>query len=296
MLPWQQSSVHKRYQIFIHLIILSGVLHLFGMAGLFFWYKEPGCQVYVTIDRALLQGDIPIVLVPTLNPVLLNNNKATVGAGRVQGIDAAKKMPRIKASPDVATHKSLTVMQSVDLKKAVQAKKIEEPKKTAVVSPPPKETIKKLIPEKIIPPTLPIKKVPEPKKQMLQAQHSRKASTQEKMDTTLPNALPGGQSIPVQNNQQGPLQIHATPHAIEAYRQQELLHQELVKHWRPPAGIEKSAQCQITFTVGWNGAIQSFNIDNSSGILIYDIAARSALHAMPMPDWTKGKTFTILFR
>ncbi len=82
---------------------------------------------------------------------------------------------------------------------------------------------------------------------------------------------------------------------VEAMRLYAVLQKKLAKHWHPPIGMIKDYSCQIKILINWSGQIQELEMVQSSGILMYDIAARSALHEMHMPDWVRGKSIIITF-
>ncbi len=82
---------------------------------------------------------------------------------------------------------------------------------------------------------------------------------------------------------------------IEALRRYNVLQKELVKYWRPPIGVLDGCSCKIKIFVSWDGSILEMDMIKQSGVLMYDVAARSALFAMSMPRWAQGKSITITF-
>lgn len=82
---------------------------------------------------------------------------------------------------------------------------------------------------------------------------------------------------------------------VETMRRYAVLQKELAKYWHPPVGMTKDYSCQIKMLINWSGQIQELEMVRSSGILMYDIAARSALHEIHMPDWVRGKSIIITF-
>lgn len=65
-----------------------------------------------------------------------------------------------------------------------------------------------------------------------------------------------------------------------------VLQQELVRHWQPPVGIIGDCTCLITTQINWQGKIEDIVIDKQSGVLMFDIAARSAMLAIDLPRWS----------
>jgi len=82
---------------------------------------------------------------------------------------------------------------------------------------------------------------------------------------------------------------------VEAMRRYNVLQKELVKYWRPPIGVLNGCSCKIKIFVSWDGSILEMDMIKQSGVLMYDVAARSALFAMSMPRWAQGKSITITF-
>lgn len=82
----------------------------------------------------------------------------------------------------------------------------------------------------------------------------------------------------------------------EQARMYECIEQEIVSRWRPPCGLAKDLSCQIKCSIGGNGTVVACKIEKSSGVLIYDMAARSAARAMTLDRWAWGKEFTIIFK
>lgn len=73
------------------------------------------------------------------------------------------------------------------------------------------------------------------------------------------------------------------------------MQQEILKNWSAPLGVAKDSTCTISFSVDLAGRLQQIVIDKASGILMYDISARSAVLNTKMPPWSRGKSFTITF-
>ncbi len=82
---------------------------------------------------------------------------------------------------------------------------------------------------------------------------------------------------------------------VDAMRRYNVLQKELVKYWRPPIGVLNGFSCKIKIFVSWDGSILEMDMIKQSGVLMYDVAARSALFAMSMPRWAQGKSITITF-
>ena len=82
----------------------------------------------------------------------------------------------------------------------------------------------------------------------------------------------------------------------EQARMHECIEQEIVSRWKPPRGLSKELTCQIKWCIGGDGCVVSCILEKPSGVLIYDMSARSAARAMSLPRWAWGKEFTIVFK
>ncbi|HXW85892.1 MAG TPA: hypothetical protein VEK38_00970 [Candidatus Bathyarchaeia archaeon] len=72
------------------------------------------------------------------------------------------------------------------------------------------------------------------------------------------------------------------------------LHNQLKTHWKAPIGCA-SCTCTITAHIGKKGEIEQMTMGTSSGKLMFDVSARSALYALHFPRWSWGRSITITF-
>lgn len=72
------------------------------------------------------------------------------------------------------------------------------------------------------------------------------------------------------------------------------LYQLISQKWHPPFGVTVTSDCVVTGLVNQHGVIEITDLQ-SSGVLIFDIAVRSALQKMVLPPWAYEKTLTIHF-
>lgn len=74
-----------------------------------------------------------------------------------------------------------------------------------------------------------------------------------------------------------------------------LLYQEIASHWTPPPGVPADCTCSITIAIDQKGNVIHMNVDNSSGMLMYDLAARAALSELQVPRFAWSRSITITF-
>lgn len=74
-----------------------------------------------------------------------------------------------------------------------------------------------------------------------------------------------------------------------------LLYKEVADHWAPPAGVPAESSCMIAVSIDRAGEIDDMDIVTSSGMFIFDLAARRALSEIAFPKFVWGKSITITF-
>lgn len=82
----------------------------------------------------------------------------------------------------------------------------------------------------------------------------------------------------------------------DALQVQEQIQQELEQHWNPPMGLNGDATCQIKVVIDWSGIIKQVTTQISSGVLAFDIHARSTVFAMHFPKVAWGKELILHFK
>lgn len=300
MLRWQQPSVRKRYKVYLQIISFCALWHCVVLVWAFFGYKDPHSHVTFVLDYTLLGSDTEIMLIPTIDPKLLaqkssgktvhkKNNDAAQTNDSVKKIiktELISKKQTVVAAPEkkeiVPTHVA-SKMSAIVTKDTVK----KEPEKGVATA---QKVVDVVKPEKKEQKNIPIKSVAEVK------QSSEKNNIKKLLDSkSIDQADRVAPKNEIQNGE-GPIAVYATPSQVEGYRQAHMLQEELSRTWKLPAGMKEGTECQITIKLNWNNAIQKITVDRSSGVLVFDVAARSALYSMKMPEWTKGKTITLSFK
>lgn len=87
-----------------------------------------------------------------------------------------------------------------------------------------------------------------------------------------------------------------SPKEVELLKKINELQKELTRVWHPPVVQKAHPSCTLDIFINWSGAIESITIKESSGILLFDAAARKAAYDMHIPVWAKGKSITITLK
>ena len=246
---------------------------------LFFIYRQHSSVVQIYLNQSVVSHSMPVMLIATTQEQLRTRSIKQAAenghAAQTQKINSVQKnmtsIATIAKAPLAKEEKKTKAVPKKEENKIVT----DQPKKDDAK----KNLEKKEKEQKSMQP--PKKKATETKSQSIE----KKLVAQNSEEKLIPSVQESVQKNDV---------VYATVREVELYRQQQLLTQEIVQHWKPPAGIAADCACQVSFTVDWNGQLADIGITQSSGVLIFDLAARSALCAMKMPEWAKGKTFTVV--
>jgi hypothetical protein len=227
-----------------------------------------------------------------------DNNKIMVSkhlntSGPIIFMPLYKKVNQKPPAPGTAKKPSKrSIVKKVAPKKIKQALNVKEKKTdvTTLIKPPVKTKPKKEL--KVIPPVQEQKKI-EPVEEVKPAPEPIVEAKKEK------------EIVPVQEDVLDEQMLLVGRQELESLQMQEFLNELLGTHWQPPAGLSPALVCAIKIVVDWQGAIVDVVVAQSSGVLIYDFSARNALQVVAeqianmqvgLPQWMKGKEFTITFK
>ncbi len=74
------------------------------------------------------------------------------------------------------------------------------------------------------------------------------------------------------------------------------MHAALLNCWHPPVGVSPLHSCVVRMTFDAQLAMTSLVIEQSSGVLLYDVSVKTALRSMVFPVWVRNKTIIIEFK
>ena len=261
MLHWRRKSELKRHKLWLKLVACSFGMHLILLMMLFIGYRDTIKLTFSMNGKSLQTKSAPVTLftLPAPKKVVTRPTRHITPRKRV----AQKKI--IKPVTKIAAKKPTPIKKTLP-KKAVAALK---PKSS------PQKIAKNVTHKKPVP----FDKIKKNKQEIKTVNSSVAHKHVEKKQQD--------QSIAFDTNQ-----------AIDNGMIEDfiVLQQELAKHWQPPVGIDRSCACAITAHIDRQGKIEDIIIDDSSGVLMFDVAARTAMLAMNLPHWTWGKSLSITFK
>ncbi len=262
---WQQRSIRERQLLWAKLFLISFSFHFVFFTWLFFLYHDASFDIAITVESKLFRPGAPVIFVPF-------KQKETVRAQNNNSL-VQRSLPVVKPKePKTSIQKR---KENKVAQKKEQTRKSPE-KKGAAKN---KDKTSKLVKKKKVP----------------VAQFKTKQNLKKETKNKINNAQ-NKQAKVEQSTSNQDRAVQANYREVEAQRRQALLQKELTKCWRPPIGVSQDCVCQIKVAVNWDGTIKELAVAQSSGILMYDVAARSALYTMKMPSWSKGKSLTITFK
>ena len=84
---------------------------------------------------------------------------------------------------------------------------------------------------------------------------------------------------------------------MAALQMQEEMQMHVSQLWKPPAGLPNDLHCVVKIVIDWNGNPHEAIVEKTSGVLVYDISARTAVAQLQeLPRWARGKEFSITFK
>lgn len=272
MLRWLQPKLPEKYVFLIKLFACSSVLHGFICFGLFFLYSSVGTTALVEINSQSAQA---VVRVISFNKPK-QSSKPGLGGKKSQTDQLAKKVQ--KTGQQGAQRKIKTALKKAALQKKVHkqsAKKIE-----------------KKVDKKIAQPVKPIKT--EPKVIEKKREEPEKIIDNVTQPVLVKDVLP--QDVIAAHAESSPEIEYLTPKEYEQVLIQDALKEALMLVWTPPAGMSQDLSCQVVITVGFDGVILATEIEQKSGVLIYDMAVEQAMAQVVMPRVLWGKKIKIVFK
>jgi len=272
MLPWLPKKLSKRERFFLQLTALTFLVHVLCLGFYLFWScPEP---LTIKMNMQMLRPGVPVRVVPFVRSTGQLKKLAHGSHAQKENLQAKRKKSQIKKS---AAPKKTSV------------KKVKEVKK------------KKLVEKKD-----PVKKKPEPEKkkpvEKKKPIKKEKKTTEKKIEKE--PAKPE-QVQPVQEKKEELVQEGKTGNEVEeiVIGQQEYevmqlyqeIHDELSTYWHPPAGFNPKKQAILLVSLGQDGAIVQLQVEQPSGILVYDMAARMAVSKAKFPKNIWGQQLRLHF-
>lgn len=310
MLLWLRNIVPKRFQLLSKLCLLVSSAHMLLLTLLFVGYKSQQAYALEIAKQLQINADTKIMFMPLYQTTKSMGKKVGGGSARSGASRmAAATHPRVKERAPTSLISDASVLNAKKKKAALAAKAKKEKnaknKKAAekLKKDAEKKELERLKKEQELkkeadkPVEKKLEPAPEPeKKESLEKKPEEKTVSEPVAVHEQAPGVAAGQEGVAGNDQAGQDVVYVGQQEYDALGMQTYLQQELSTYWQPPQGIPADAECEVSFVVDWQGKAETVTVSKSSGALVYDISARSALLAMEFPDWARGKSFKITFK
>jgi len=275
MLLWRQSRPKQRF--FLELLLMSCGMHLCALALLFMTLRSNSTH-HVKVMSSLAQSDARVVVLPfhKVAPTKFASNR---GSSKAASQRVATAEPQgginLSASPQ---RKKAEKAKTASVKKTAKVTKTKKQKPPIKLAEKKVPQLKKIEPKKI-----------EPKKSEPVTQPELAALP---VIAAQPATVPLATALDVQSHDI----VYVGQEELDAMQLQEKIQHEVAQHWKPPCGLGDDLTCLIAVMVNWDGTIESITMQQQSGVLAYDVSARSAVRAMQFPRAAYGKEIVITFK
>lgn len=270
MLRWQRKNVNVRnVRIWTTFIGLSCILHAVVLGLLLLMsYRYRTSDYTFTLRHMADAGPVVVVLRPVSSTSAHGVQKTSA--------DTSKSV----AVPAQCTQPAATTVRSVAVKPVARKKIVPKKQRKKVDTKKNKVQPRTEKKQLIKPPTKPVE-LAKPQERVSQKVAETVAPVPQQAAATAFEISPGMQVA------------YADARHMEQYMQ---LQQELAKQWAPPPGVADECACTLVAQVGASGVLDDIQIKEPSGVLMFDISARSALMAISWPRWAWASSVTITFK
>jgi outer membrane biosynthesis protein TonB len=258
---WQRSAPEK-VALWQKLLVVSVLVHSILLFALFFVYRGYA-ELHINASQASLTP-AQVVLLP-LHKVAPKSKQRPARTKREHKKKIVEQEILAVAAPKIKPKTAL-------ITRAAKPKKPRIQKKKSV----PKPALQPPVPQPVIQEPAAL---PEPVKSEVEPEVIER-----------PVAVQPAESVAA-----GDEKLYVGREELEALHLQQEIQQEIERHWKPPAGLASNITCQVRALVGWDGKVQEVKIEKGSGVLVFDVHARSVARAITFSKKAWGKEMVIHF-
>ena len=309
VLHWQLLKWLKGLSLGTKIILISTLGHLWVLFSLFVLYK--GSSPYnVVVTSTMINTDVPVVFMPLHKSL----NKSS-GGQKQRGVDQknGKSMTQSSAQ-DLTTAKTVkekaaTILvepirsnPSTSSGRAEKKKKVTKDKKQSQKEVKADQKKKKLADAKAL----------ADKKKSDREVFDKEQKKEKESISARPELVEGFERdkklVEQKSLQPQPLSLNADAapdgdnvlyvgqQEMEALQMQDYIQQEMAQHWSPPSGMRKDLMCIVKVIVAFDGTLARIDLEQPSGVLLFDGAAKKAASQLQPPRWAYGKELSITFK
>ena len=306
VLRWQLKKWFNNCSLKTKITVATTLGHFCILFSLFVLYRGNE-QYHILITGSMINTNVPIVFLPMHKSLKQKGGQSKSStahtlvskSAEVQTVPVTKKGTIATALPEVKkTSKKKTVRPSQKKTPGKQKeKKAPEPEKPVIEKPKPVvqeiavETPQQINTEafEVLQPiqTIPLEAACPPSLETHLADAPR-----DDRGTPLVLSLTKG----IGEGWDNPDVLYVGQQEMDALQMQDYIQQEMAQHWSPPAGMRKNIFCVIKITIAFDGSISAIEVEQSSGVLIFDGAAKRAASQLTPPAWAYGKEISLTFK
>lgn len=277
MLLWQciSSPLKKISLVWRKLFFVSTLMHVSALL-FFIIVSMPRSQASLFVVDNRMFDKHAVLFTAALSAPMPAINKAT--AVPSPGIEVTQEVSDEPVEKPAVAYCPTPAKKASEKVAVTDKKKISEKKEASVK----KASEKPAAPTKVVTQAQKPEKVAVSKQKISAAQHA----------STVASASVRAQPV----DAAAVIEIPAFMRGELSLQQYNMLQRQLATQWNAPPGVDATCSCQIKFTLDHHGRVVDSSVHASSGLLLYDMAARYALSAIELPHWAWGKSFIVTFK
>jgi len=299
MLPWLRQKLHKRVVLFAKLCFFSCIGHIFFFLLLMVSLRDH--VQTIVVSKSIQKNPASIVFLP-LQKRVQQPKKSMIIAQKSQKKVTPKKeqQKKIVSKPKAKKRTIIKTKSSPKIKVKQKPKVCPKPKikpipKKKIALPKKKKQPKIKPKQKVISQNKKQATVSKPKKQSVPKPKSNTTKKPIKKEAVQKNvSVDKKDSIKSHNKNENVLYVGRED--LKDLKIQQELCQQLRKIWNPPAGVSKECICKVRFVVSNVGSVKDIKIEESSNVIMYDVAVRAALSKAQFSPQTHNKEFIVAFK
>lgn len=304
MLRWLPKKLNKRQQLFFQLTIFSFCVHALGFA--FYCFTSRQKVVALNMRTGIIDTETPIVVLPFVKSTGRLQMARTRRTKRVkQQIKTSKRItPRRPSSVQVAHINTPNKQVATNIAKTVPPVTQKLKVYTGKIKP---VTHEKFTSEKILVKNIKHVQLVEPVQNISMApvitqqpvfptfatEKKEIQETEQEEQETIPNITDLVITEKLVQEENNPIILGREEYQmLQAYQS---LHETITQNWQAPAGFQPKKECILLVNINNQGTVDTLTVEQSSGILAYDIAARMAVYQSIFPSELKKQSIRLHF-
>jgi len=269
----QNKNKFSLRNFFKKIFFISLSIHFCLLFIFFFVLKDARLNLNIFLNKDLKNSNIPIVFLPFAKTVPGSINKLKSKAAQI----STKRVSKSFVKPKKIRNKKITkkvIQKNLAKNKKIIDKKIKNDIK---VKPKVVKKVEKIQKNEIV------------KNEQLKLPEIKNEVT--KNETVKPPEVQDISKQAIKSDE--PIAVYLGRDDVQAQSLVITIHNEIIKHWKPPKGLPTGLECSVNIKVNNEGRVTDLKFEKSSKVLIYDISLKNAILKTIMPNELKNRDFTL---